>query len=117
MAAYARSNDPALLDALLDDSAVFESPVVHTPQVGKAVIAAYLRAAVVVLGSPTFRYLNEWWAERAAVLEFGCEIDGIAINGIDVISWNATGRVIRFKVMVRPLMKAITLLHQIWACG
>lgn len=88
-----QAHDPSLLDALLDDDVVFESPVVHTPQAGKAVTTGYLRAAAAVLGNATFRYLNEWRADRSAVLEFACEIDGIVINGIDIITWNAAGRI------------------------
>lgn len=109
--AYLQAHDPSLLDALLDDDVIFESPVVHAPQAGKAVTTFYLRAAAAVLGNPIFRYLNEWRAERSAVLEFACEIDGIIINGIDIITWNTAGRITHFKVMVRPL-KAINLLHQ-----
>jgi len=85
--------------------------VVHTPQAGKGKTFAYLRAAVVVLGNPSFRYLNEWYAERSAILEFTCEINGITINGIDMIHWDDDGRIDHFKVMVRPL-KAMNLLHQ-----
>jgi hypothetical protein len=110
--AYMKADDPALLDALLADDVVFESPVVHTPQAGKAVTTAYLRAAAQVLGGPSFRYLGEWFAEGSAVLEFACEIDAISINGVDMIWWNEAGRINRFKVMVRPL-KAINLLHQL----
>jgi hypothetical protein len=108
---YMTSNDPARLDALLADDAVFESPVVHTPQVGKAITSAYLRAAAVVLGNDSFRYLNEWYADGSAILEFACEIDGIRINGIDMIHWGPDGKITNFKVMVRPL-KAINMLHQ-----
>ena len=109
--AYMQADDPALLDALLSEEAVFESPVVHTPQAGKGKTMAYLRAAAVVLGNPSFRYLNEWYADRSAILEFACEIDGIQINGIDMISWGEDGRITHFKVMVRPL-KAMNKLHQ-----
>jgi hypothetical protein len=106
-----QADDPALLDALLSDDAVFESPVVHTPQAGKGTTMAYLRAAAVVLGNPSFRYLNEWYADHSAILEFDCEVDGIRINGIDMISWGEDGRITHFKVMVRPL-KAMNTLHQ-----
>ena len=109
--AYMQADDPALLDALLSEDAVFESPVVHTPQAGKGKTMAYLRAAAVVLGNPSFRYLNEWYAERSAILEFDCEIDGIRINGSDMISWGEDGRITHFKVMVRPL-KAMNKLHE-----
>ena len=110
--AVVEAKDEALLNALLDDDAVFESPVVHTPQAGRAITSAYLMAAFSVLNNASFRYLGEWRAEGSAVLEFATEIDGITINGVDMIWWNAAGRITRFKVMVRPL-KAINLLHQL----
>ena len=109
--AFVRSRDPAALHALLAEDAVFESPVVHTPQAGRPIVEKYLLAAMQVLGNETFRYEGEWFAESSAVLEFACEIDGIRINGVDMIAWNEAGRITRFKVMVRPL-KAINLLHQ-----
>ena len=105
------SRDLAMLNQLLDPQVVFESPVVHTPQTGKAITHAYLAAAMNVLNNPRFRYLGEWFGEDSAVLEFETEIDGIRINGVDMIWWNAEGRITRFKVMVRPL-KAIQLIHQ-----
>lgn len=109
--AYIESGDPKVLLALLDDDVVFESPVVHTPQRGKDITFKYLMAAAKVLGGPGFTYLNEWYARDSAILEFETQIDGILINGVDMIWWNGEGRITRFKVMVRPL-KAINLLHQ-----
>lgn len=109
--AAAHAADPALLDALLDDDAVFESPVVHTPQVGKAITAKYLGAAFTVLNNEHFHYLGRWDAEGSCVLEFATELDGIKINGVDMIWWNEAGKITRFKVMVRPL-KAINHVHQ-----
>jgi hypothetical protein len=108
--AYMAAPTPAALDALLADDVVFESPVVHTPQRGKAITLKYLGAAGKVLGGEGFRYVGEWHADRSAILEFETVIDGIAINGIDMIWWNDAGQITRFKVMVRPL-KAINMLH------
>ncbi|GAB3678716.1 nuclear transport factor 2 family protein [Salinisphaera aquimarina] len=99
------------LDALLDDTAVFHSPVVHTPQVGKQVTRAYLAAALQVFGNDTFRYVRELRGERDAVLEFELELDGIHINGVDMLQWNDAGKITEFKVMLRPL-KAVNLIHQ-----
>lgn len=106
-----KTKDPRAISALLADDAVFESPVVHTPQVGKPVAAKYLTSALRLLGNDTFHYENEWRGERSAVLEFALVLDGIAVNGVDMIFWNEAGLITRFKVMVRPL-KAINLLHQ-----
>jgi hypothetical protein len=109
--ALMNSRDLSGLDALLADEVVFESPVVHTPQAGRAKTALYLRAADRVLNAGAFRYVGEWHAERSAVLEFNTEIDGILIDGVDMIWWDERDRIVRFKVMVRPL-KAIGLLHE-----
>lgn len=99
------------LDALLDAQAVFHSPVVHTPQVGKAITAKYLTAAFYVFYNDSFRYVRELRSARDAVLEFELELDGIHINGVDMIKWNDEGRITEFKVMLRPL-KAVNLIHQ-----
>lgn len=99
------------LDSLLADHAVFHSPVVHTPQVGKAVTKQYLAAAFHVFFDKTFRYVRELAGPRDAVLEFQLELDGIAINGVDMLKWNDDGKIVEFKVMIRPL-KAVNLIHQ-----
>lgn len=99
------------LSALLADDVVFLSPVVHTAQQGRALTTAYLTAAMQVLNNDSFRYVGAWYGTRSAVLEFVTELDGIQINGVDIIEWNDDQRINRFKVMVRPL-KAINLLHQ-----
>jgi len=96
----------------LHPDAVFESPVVHTPQRGRDITFKYLSSAEKVLGGPGFAYVGEWRSESGAVLEFVKEIDGILINGVDIISFDAEGRITHFKVMVRPL-KAINLLHRL----
>jgi hypothetical protein len=103
--------DPHGLGALLADEVVFHSPVVHTPQRGKAVTAQYLAAALHVFGNPSFRYVREVAAGMDAVLEFELEIDGIQINGVDMIRSNEAGCVVEFKVMLRPL-KALNLIQQ-----
>ncbi len=105
------TKDYAGLKDLLAEDAVFESPVVHTPQVGKAITYKYLASAMTLLNNGTFEYLGEWRSDSSAILEFACELDGVRVNGVDMIWWNDEGRINRFKVMVRPL-KAINMLHQ-----
>ena len=110
--AYIKSHDKATLWDLLHPDAVFESPVVHTPQRGREITYKYLLSAEKVLSSPTFAYAGEWRSQNGAVLEFVNEIDGIRINGVDIITFANDGRITHFKVMVRPL-KAINLLHRL----
>ena len=107
---YMTTPSKEALSAMIADDAVFHSPVVHSPQIGKAKVLSYLWAAAHVLGGDSFRYLREIVDGNAAMLEFEVEIDGIRINGIDIIAWDETGLIKDFKVMVRPL-KAINLLH------
>jgi hypothetical protein len=106
-----RTQDSSGLDALLADDAVFYSPVVHAPQRGKALAAGYLSAAFAVFFNPTFRYVREIVGTSAAMLEFETDIDGVLVNGVDLIKWNDTGHIVEFKVMLRPL-KAIHLVQQ-----
>lgn len=98
------------LDGLLADDVVFQSPAVHTPQVGKAVTKRYLHAALHVLNNGNFRYVGEWYGESSAVLEFETVIDGIQVNGVDIIHWDTADRIVRFKVMVRPVKALQTLM-------
>jgi len=124
------------LDEVLADDVVFHSPIVHTPQEGRDLTRLYLMAAFNVLpgDSPSsssagetdadsqstsekrddskseFKYVREVVGERDAVLEFVTKVDGIIVNGIDMIRWNDEGKIVDFKVMVRPL-KAIQKLH------
>ena len=110
--AYIKSHDHATLRELLHPEAVFESPVVHTPQRGRDITFKYLASADKVLGGPAFAYRGEWRSDNGAVLEFETEIDGIKINGVDIITFDQDDRITHFKVMVRPL-KAINLLHRL----
>jgi len=112
--AYVESQDTKELWALLHPDAVFESPVVHTPQRGRDITFKYLVGALKVLGNDSFTYVGEWHAKNSAVLEFKTEVQGLAINGVDLITWNDEGLITHFKVMVRPL-KAINMLHQMMA--
>lgn len=101
--AIVATRDFAALDALLADEVVFQSPAVHTPQAGRALTRRYLEAAFQVLGGEGFRYVGEWSGDRSAVLEFETTLDGLLVNGVDMIHWDTSGRIVRFKVMVRPL--------------
>ena len=91
---------------------MFESPVVHTPQRGRDITFKYLAGADKVLGGPGFSYVGEWRSATGAVLEFENEIEGIRINGVDIITFSEDGKITHFKVMVRPL-KGINLLHRL----
>jgi len=109
---YIKSHDHAALWELLHPDAVFESPVVHTPQRGRDSTLKYLASADKVLGGPGFSDPGEWRSKNGAVLEFENVIEGIKINGVDIITFADDGRITHFKVMVRPL-KGMNLLHRL----
>jgi hypothetical protein len=58
----------------------------------------------------SFQYVKEIVTTEHAVLEFVCEVDGIVVNGVDIMTFGADGKITEFKVMVRPL-KGVNMLH------
>jgi ketosteroid isomerase-like protein len=105
------TKDAAGLDNILADNVIFHSPIVHTPQEGKPITKLYLTATLYVFNNDSFKYLREVISGNNAVLEFSTVIEGITVNGVDMITWDADGRITDFEVMVRPL-KAINLIHK-----
>lgn len=100
-----------MLADLLADDVVFHSPVVHSPQVGRARTTMYLAGAMHVLGNSSFRYVRQVCQGHNAVLEFRADIDGVEVNGVDMISFDADGRICDFTVMLRPL-KGIQIVRE-----
>lgn len=125
--AYLRGEVPGGLDELLDDDVVFYSPIVFTPQRGKAITTLYLQAAAQTfpgdsspsgsasgdreLDGRSFRYTKTVASGDTAVLEFETTIDGKYVNGVDIITCNDEGRIVEFRVMIRPL-QAVELIHR-----
>lgn len=109
-AALKGGSEPEMLAAIVSEDAVFHSPVVHTPQRGRALVVAYLAAAGQTLGTENFRYVRDMTDGDTALLEFETEIDGVHINGVDLIRFDEDGLIADFKVMIRPL-KAV---NKVW---
>jgi hypothetical protein len=94
------------LDDMLAEDAIFYSPAVFSPQRGRATAAAYLRAAEHMFAGTGFHYVNTWIDTNSAVLEFAAEVDGVAVEGVDILHWNDADQLTSVKVMIRPF-KAI----------
>ena len=109
--AHLRGELPGGLDELLADDVVFWSPVVHTPQEGKAVTTMYLQGAEHVLAGDAFRYTKQVLDGDTAVLEFETEVDGTFVNGVDIVRCDDAGRIVEFRVMLRPL-RAVSTVHE-----
>jgi len=120
---FLRGKLPGGLDELLHDDVVFFSPIVYTPQEGKAITKLYLEAAGQTLpgerpegadvgnGSGGFRYTKQVLAGDTAVLEFETSIEGTYVNGVDIIRCDGQGKIVEFRVMIRPL-QAVNLVHR-----
>jgi hypothetical protein len=106
--ALVESRDPGGLPAMIAEDAVFHSPAVHSPQPGRALVTAYLTGAIHVLG-PTLHYVEEWQNETTAALRFTAEVDGLQVEGVDLITWDDEGLIADFTVMLRTFkaLKAV----------
>jgi hypothetical protein len=121
--AYLRGELPGGLDELLDDDVIFYSPIVFTPQRGKAITSLYLQAAAQTFPGDAaksegtnktgggFHYTKTVLGADTAILEFETTMEGKYVNGVDIIRCNDAGRIIEFRVMIRPL-QAVNLVHQ-----
>jgi len=98
-----RSNNQSFLDDILDDACVFTSPIVFKPIQGKEMSKLYLMGAGQTFDMERFKYVRELVDGLDCVLEFETYIGDISVNGVDIIRWNEDGKIINFKVMVRPL--------------
>jgi hypothetical protein len=103
------------LRTLLSDEVVFYSPIVFTPQRGADITTAYLLAAHEVLSADArddgFRYTKQVQAGDLAVLEFETTVDDKYVNGVDIIRCDDAGRIVEFRVMIRPL-QAVNIVHE-----
>lgn len=106
----ATTPDPERLSQLVAEDKVFHSPVVHSPQEGRALVVMYLSAAAATLGQGQFRYVRELVDDANVMLEFTCVLDDIQVNGVDIIAFDDAGKIIDFKVMIRPI-KAV---NKVW---
>jgi len=109
---FLESKNVALLDEILSDDARMHSPVIHTIQEGKEITKMYLSVAAQTLCNEHFKYIREVYDDGFALLEFETNLDGIHVNGVDMISWNSDNKITDFKVMIRPL-KALNAVHKV----
>ena len=107
-----KSGNTENLSSIIDSACIFYSPVVFTPQKGKELTIKYLSAAALVFGDDSFKYIKEVINEKNACLEFELKLNGIEINGVDLISWNDKNKISEFKVLIRPL-KGVQLIHEL----
>jgi hypothetical protein len=122
---HLRGDLPGGLDELLHEEVVFYSPIVYTPQEGREITKLYLAAAGQTLpgdgagpreggggASPgAFRYTKQVLAGDTAVLEFETTVGDKYVNGVDIIRCDEYGKIVEFRVMIRPL-QAVNRVHE-----
>ena len=118
---HIKGDFPGGFDELLADDVIFYSPIVFSPQKGKDLTTLYLMAAGNTFGGDqskdgtlqesSFKYTKEVLDGNQAILEFETQIDGKYVNGVDIITFNDEGKIIEFKVMIRPL-QAVNIIHE-----
>ena len=105
------SRDVAMLSPILAENVVLFSPTKHEPYSGQHAVSTYLSGAFKAFINPSFKYINILSGAKNASLEFNVEIDGLLVDGIEVIAWSDTGKITEIKLFLRPL-NVINKIHQ-----
>jgi hypothetical protein len=91
----------------LHPDAVFNSPIVHKPYVGRDAIAPILHAVGQVFTD--FHYTGEWASDGGHVLRFETKVGERDVQGVDILEFAPDGRIGTLTVMVRPYSAATEL--------
>ena len=108
---FVENRDPTHLDDFIADNATLHSPVVWTPQKGKKIVIIYLIAACEIIANEHFKYIREVSNDEHTMLEFSTVIDGVSVEGVDMLTFDSEGKLLDIKVMIRPL-QAVNIVHQ-----
>ena len=96
------SRDMSALEAIVSEDALFRSPVAHSPYHGREALILALSNVIEVFQD--FTYHREFIAAdgKNACLEFSAHVDGKKLKGVDLIAFDAEGKIREFEVMIRP---------------
>ena len=87
--------------SLCAPDAVFRSPVAFAPYEGAPLVAQFLQQAMLVFEEFTY-HRTFYSGDHSVVLEFSARVGDKTLRGIDMIRFDAGGRMTEFEVMVRP---------------
>jgi len=99
--AAVEAKDFSEVEELFTDDVVFRSPVVFKPYEGREALELILGAVVQVFED--FRYIDHVETGDTAVLVFEARIGDRQVDGVDILGFDAEGRVAEMMVMVRPM--------------
>jgi len=96
-------NNLSELPTILHPKAVFRSPMAHTPYPSAQAVQVILTNVVQVFEN--FKYHRELASAdgHSLVLEFSAQVNGKDLKGIDLVQFDAEGKIVDFEVMVRPM--------------
>jgi hypothetical protein len=96
------SGDKAAVPEILAEDVVFRSPVVFRPYEGRDVVAAVLTEGAMNVFED-FRYVDRLESGDADALIFEARVGDRELQGLDLLRFDADGRVSELTVMVRPM--------------
>jgi 2,4-dienoyl-CoA reductase (NADPH2) len=95
--------DMSDLGSILHPKVVFRSPMAHTPYPSAPVVQFILSTVTQVFEN--FAYHRELVSADglSVMLEFSAQVNGKDLKGIDLVQFDANGKITDFEVMVRPM--------------
>ncbi len=100
--AAVEAEDPEALTEALAEDVVFRSPVVFKAYEGKAIVSTILTEGAMKVFED-FRYVNRFEDGDAAALIFKARVGDRELDGLDLLRFDADGKVAELLVMVRPM--------------
>ena len=94
--------DLSNLPDILDDNAVFRSPMAFKPYVSATAVNLILNTVMQVFTEFTYHRQLASADGLSVVLEFSAKVGDKSLKGIDMIQFNESGKIVDFEVMVRP---------------
>ena len=91
------------LPAMVRTDAVFRSPMAYRPYASAQAVVLILNTVIGVFEN--FKYHRELASEDglSVVLEFSATVGDKQLKGVDLIQFDADGKIVEFEVMVRPM--------------
>ena len=96
---FVTTQKPEILHEILSDDMKFHSPFIWKPK-DKRFALMVLTTVVTVFEN--FRYTREMFGENSCTLEFAANIGAVALEGVDIIEFDDAGKIVDFKIMIRP---------------
>src|SRR5215207_3853772 len=100
--AAVEAEDPDALTEALAEDVVFRSPAVFKPYEGRDLVAAILTQGAMKVFED-FRYVEHLEDGDTAVLIFSARVRDRELDGLDLLRFDADGKVRELMVMVRPM--------------